>query len=266
MKDLKKRFYSDLNNQQKTVVLLLVGSAFFALVMLAIFISPTIFQGLRTIFSSRDPEWIYGNASDYLPGMRELPSGFILVEAESGPILLDHGNFYRSTFYDPDHEVQQREVKVLYSAGVYENIEIATDAYKNFSDPGYYPGNSINKVFPLADFTNVDSVATLFTQDMNAAGAMTISYTLVFRYKNFTSIVTANAPVRDFFDEYSIQMQSRLRNAVIYYASLVIKRLPVNQISNVPQPPFGEIMISTKSIFVEPTRQLLIESTYTPGP
>jgi len=266
MKNMKKRFDSELDQQQKIVVLLLIATAFITLIMLIGFISPTIFQGLRTIFTRKDPEWINGNASDYLPGVGELPAGFRLVEAESGPIELDHGNFYRSIFINPDHEHQQREVKILYSAGVYENIEIATDAYKNFSDPGFYPGNSINKVFPLEDFTNVDSVATLLSQDMNASGVMTISYTLVFRYRNFIAIVTANTPVLDFFDEYAMQMQTRLKKAVIYYASLVINKLPVDQIGNVPQPPFGEIMISTKSIIMEPTRELLIESTYTPGP
>lgn len=266
MKNLKKRFDTELDPQQKIVVLLLIASAGIALILLIGFISPTLFQGLRTIFAPKDPAWIYGNASDYLPGVGELPAGFRLVEAESGQIPLDHGNFYRSTFFNPEQEQQQREVKVLFSAGVYENIEIATDAYQNFSDPAYYPGNSINKVFPIADFTNVDSVATLLSQDMNTSGDLTIAYTLVFRYRNFTASVTANAPVRDFFDEYAMQMQSRLKNAVIYYAAQIINRLPVEQISSVPQPPFGEFMISTHSIIVEPTRQLLLESTYTPVP
>jgi hypothetical protein len=263
---LKKWFNSELNLQQKIVVLLLVGSALVAMLTLIGFISPTISQGLRAIFSRADPEWVYGNASDYLPGVGELPAGFQFVESESGPIALEHGDFYRSTFINPGQEQQNREVKVLYSAGVYQNIEIASDAYKNFSDPGYYAGNTINKVFPLADFTNVDAVATLLSQDMNPSGAMTISYTLVFRYRNFTASVTANAPVRDFFDEYAMQLQGRLKNAVIYYAALVINKLPVDQVGNLPQPPFGEIMISTKSIQVEPTRGLLLESTYTPGP
>jgi hypothetical protein len=265
-KKLKKWFDSELDLIHKIVVLMLVGAAFLALVTLVFFISPTIFQGLKTIFTRRDPAWIYGNASDYLPGVGELPPGFQLVEAESGPILLDHGNFYRSTFFNADHEQQQREVKILYSAGVYENIEIATDAYKNFSDPGYYSGNTSNKVFPLSDFTNVDSVATLFSQTMTGSGDLTIGYLLVFRYRNFTASVTASAPVKDYYDDTAMQMQTRLKNAVIYYASLVISKLPVNQISNIPQPPFGEIMISTKSIYIEPTRELLIESTVTPGP
>jgi len=265
-KNIKKWFDAELDFQHKIVVLLLVGSAFFALIMLVIFISPTIFQGLRTIFTRKDPAWIYGNASDYLPGVAELPTGFRLVEAESGPIPLDHGNYYRSTFINPDYEQLQREVKILYSAGIYDDVEIATDAYKNFSYPGYYSGDTSNKVFPLAEYTNVDSVAALFSQTMTGTGALTISYTLVFRYRNFTSSVVASAPVKDYYDETAMQMQTRLRNAAIYYSSLVINKLPVNQISNIPQPPFGEIMISTKSIFVESTRQLLIESTYTPGP
>ena len=266
MKKIKKLFDTQLDQQQKIVVLLLVGSAFLALVMLIGFISPTIFQGLRSIFARQDPEWIYGSASEYLPGVGELPAGFLLVDSESGSIPLDHGDFYRSIFINPDHEQQQREVKILYSAGIYETIEIATDAYKNFSDPGYYPGNSINKVFPLADFTNVDSAATLLSQDMNASGDLTISYTLVFRYRNFTASIAASAPVKDYYDEYAMQMQARLKKAAVYYASLVINKLPVDQISSLPQPPFGEILISTKSIIVEPTRGLLIESTYTPGP
>jgi hypothetical protein len=266
MKNMKKRFDSELDQQQKIVVLMLIATALIALIMLIGFISPTIFQGLRSIFTRQDPAWISGNARDYLPGVAELPAGFILVEAESGPIQLDHGDFYRSTFINPDLEQQQREGKIHYSDGIYENIEIATDAYENFSDPGYYSGNSINKVFPLEDFTNVDSVATLLSQDMNASGDLTISYTLVFRYRNFTASITASAPVEDYFNEYATQMQARLKLAVVYYASLIINKLPVYQLSYIPQPPFGEILISTKSIIMEPTRGLLIESTYTPGP
>ncbi len=115
---MTKRFDSELDQHQKIVVLLLIATAFITLIMLIGFISPTIFQGLRTIFTRKDPEGINGNASDYLPGVGELPAGFHLVEAESGPIELDHGNFYRSIFINPDHEHQQREVKILYSAGV----------------------------------------------------------------------------------------------------------------------------------------------------
>jgi len=266
MKNMKNRFDSELDQQQKIVVLMLIATAFFALVMLIIFISPTIFQGLRTIFTRKNPEWIYGNASDYLPGVGELPAGFLQVEAESGPIELDHGNFYRSIFINPDHEQQQREVKILYSAGVYDDIEIATDAYKNFSAPDYYSGTTSSKTFPLAEFTNVDEVALLYSQTMTGSGALTISYTLVFRYRNFTASIVASAPVKDYYDEISMQIQSRLRNAVIYYSSLVINKLPVYQISNLPHPPFGEIMISIKPIINEPTRDLIIESTYTPGP
>lgn len=265
-KKLRKWFDTELDLLHKIVVILLVGSAFFALVILVIFISPTIFQGLRTIFTGKNPAWIYGNTIDYLPTVGELPEGFQLVDVESGPIPLDHGNFYRSTFINRYHESQQREVKVLYSAGIYDDVEIATDAYKNFSDPDYYSGSTSNKVFPLADFTNVDSVATLYSQTMTESGNLTISYLLVFRYRNFTASVVVSAPVKDYYDETAMQMQTRLKNAAIYYSSLVIKKLPVNQVSNIPQPPFGEIMISTKSIVVEPTRQLLIESTFTPGP
>lgn len=266
MEKLKKWFETELDRQHKIVVVMLIATAGIALIMLLGFIAPTIFQGLRSIFTGRNSEWIYGNASDYLPGVGELPPGFRLVEAESGPIELDYANFYRSTYINPEQEQQQREVKVLYSAGIYETVEIATDSYQNFSDPDYYPGYTINKVFPMADFTNVDSVAMLLSNDVDAAGSPFIAYTLVFRYRNFTATVTTNAPVRDFNDEYATQMQSRLMKAVVYYASLVIDKLPVDKVANVYQPPFGEFTISDRSIIVEPTRGLLLESTYTPGP
>ena len=266
MNNLRKRFDTELDSQQKIVVVLLIATALVALVMLIGFISPTIFQGLRSVFARKDPAWVYGNASEYLPAVGELPAGFRLVDSESGPIPLDYASFHRSTFIYPEQEQQQREGKVLYSVGVYKNIEIATDAFKNFGDPDYYSGNTSSKIFPLVNFSNVDSVAMLLTQDMNTSGDLTIAYTLVFRYRNFTASVTAIAPVLDYYDEYAMQMQSRLKNAVIYYASLVINRLPVDQISSVPQPPFGVFMISTKSIVVEPTRQLLLEATFTPGP
>jgi hypothetical protein len=266
MEKWRKWFLTELDPVHKIVVSLLVGSALFALVMLTVFVSPTIFQGLKTVFARRDPAWIYGNASDYLPGVPELPPGFILVDAESGPIPLDHGNFFRSTFINPGLEQQEREGKLLFSAGIYEDIEIAADAYKNFSDPEYYSGHTINKVFPLESYTNVDSVATLLSQTMTGSGSLTISYILVFRYRNFTGSVVVSAPVKDYYDEYSMQLQTRLKNAAIYYSSLIINRLPVYQISNLPLPPFGEIMISTKEIIVEPTRGLILEATLTPGP
>jgi hypothetical protein len=106
----------------------------------------------------------------------------------------------------------------------------------------------------------------LYSQTMTGSGALTISYTLVFRYRNFTASIDASAPVKDYYDEISMQIQNRLKNSVIYYSSMVINKLPVYQVSNVPQPPFGEIMISTKSIINEPTRDIIIESTFTPGP
>jgi hypothetical protein len=101
---------------------------------------------------------------------------------------------------------------------------------------------------------------------MTGSGAMTISYTLVFRYRNFTASIVSSAPVKNYYDDISMQIQNKLKNSVIYYSSMVISKLPVYQLSNVPQPPFGEIMISTKSIFVESTRGIIIESTFTPGP
>jgi hypothetical protein len=122
IKDMKMWFDSELDFQHKTVVLLLIGSALFALVMLAIFTSPTILQGLKSIFTRPNPEWVYGKASDYLPGVGELPAGFQLVDAESGPIPLDHGDFYRSIFYNPVLGQQQREDKILFSGGLYDDV------------------------------------------------------------------------------------------------------------------------------------------------
>jgi hypothetical protein len=160
-----------------------------------------------------------------------------LVENESGPISFDYGIFYQLAFTNPEFVFLQREVNVFYSAGVFNDISIAQEAYNNFSDPLFYPDTSTVEPFAKMDFTNIDEVTLLYGEDIADLGNLSISYTLVFRYQNFTASVIVSAMVDDYQSEYALAMKGRLRQAIIFYAALVTRELPVSPLAHIPQLP-----------------------------
>jgi hypothetical protein len=163
----------------------------------------------------------------------------------SGPIASDYGDFYQLAFTNSDNLTLQREVNVFYTAGIADNINNAMYLYNSISDPSSAPGITTREPFTIGEFTNIDEVTLLFGQDTTELGTYAINYTLVFRYQNFIANIIVSAPVDNFTDDYAIQMQNRLRKAIIFYSSFVVDKLPVHRLGNVPQPPFGSFVIPT---------------------
>jgi|GEM_PF-6783870 len=182
---------------------------------------------------------ISGNSINYLPTQSELPAGFVLMGDGSGPITSDYGDFYQLAFTNSDNLFLHREVNVFYIAGIANSINNAMYLYNSISDPSSAPGITTREPFPIGEFTNVDEVTLFFGQDTTELGTYAINYTLVFRYQNFIANIIVSAPVDSFTGNDAMQIQNRLRKAVIFYSSFVIDKLPVHHLTNVPQPPFG---------------------------
>lgn len=174
---------------------------------------------------------------------------------------------YELAFTNPDLIFEQREVNVLYTSAVFENLTFAIDAYKRVSNPIAYPDSTTREAFMLADFANVDEVTLFFGEDINDLGMPAISYTLIFRHKNLLFVVIVSAPVDSYDDNYAMQMKNRLRKAVIYYSSFILEKIPVSSIADIPLPPFGEFSLVTNTPeVVDDQYESIIEQVYTPKP
>jgi len=242
---LNKWLNTEFTPAQKKAVIFLTVIAIVMFIVVCVVISGDLIKS-RNLTNISNPTLtknalVTGYVKDYLPDISELPTGFVLVESDSGLSTFDGGSLYQLSYTNTDHLLNNREVNVLYSAIIADDITIAQEMYDGLSDPLIYPGVTTRQPFLISGFTNVDEVALLSGQDVTELNTNAINYTLIFRYQNALAAVIVSAPVDSFDTQYATQMDARLKQAVVYYASLIIKRFPVQPLANIPQPPFGEI-------------------------
>ncbi len=236
---LKSLTDSQTTAQEKKWIIILGIVALILIITLLILISINFFRSHSTTtpsLASADitTENITGNSRDFLPEITELPAGFQLVERNGGETRFNGGEMYELSYTNPDFllQLQQREVNVLYTAAIFDNIDLAKQAYEKGSNADSYSAvqglSTLREPFSLKDFTNVDEVALLFGEDVTELNTPSINYSLIFRYKNFMALTLISAPVDNYDSVYALQLRSVLKKNILYYSSLVTKNLPVH--------------------------------------
>lgn len=199
-------------------------------------------------------QWIEGNSRNFIPNVFEMPSGFQLIDKDSGPISFSDGSGYQVTYTNPNFLAQGREVNVFYTVLLTKKLTTPLSYYQKMSSPSTYSAydatTSVDFILD-AEFPLVDQKILLYGTDLNSTSTRipTISYQIIFIYKNFLGSVMVSGPV-DALNSYNAQIiRSRLREAVKYYTYLVTKKISLlENVNTISQPAFEPISVFQQTI------------------